>query len=69
MQPNATAVDDLAVFPFLTTKQISTIPKVQLPLYLTKAADNDSSIDALSGGRFGLSITKGAIDTTLFGCI
>ena len=47
MQPNAAAVDDLAAFPFLNTQTILDDLKAELPLYLAKAADVDSSIDAL----------------------
>jgi hypothetical protein len=47
MQPNTAAVDDLAAFPFLNTQTILDDLKAELPLYLAKAADVDSSIDTL----------------------
>ena len=47
MQPNAAAIDDLAVFPFLNNQGILDDLKAEPPLYLAKAADIDLSIDAL----------------------
>jgi hypothetical protein len=55
MQPNAAAIDDLAVFPFLNNQGIVDDLKAELPLYLAKAADIDSSIDALDWWKMNMN--------------
>ena len=55
MQPNAAAVDDLAVFPFLNNQTILNDLKVELPLYLAKAADTHSSINALEWWKMNMN--------------
>ena len=44
MQPNANAIDDLAVFPFLNDPALLSQLKVELPEYLGKAEDVSSSV-------------------------
>ena len=51
MQPNAAAVDDLGAFPFLNTRAILDDLKTELPLYLAKAADVDTSVDPINWWR------------------
>ena len=51
MQPNAASIDDLAVFPFVNNQAILDDLKAELPLYLAKAADTDSSFEALDWYR------------------
>ena len=46
MQPTALCIDSLTVFPFFCTEEIETL-KSELPLYLSKVGDLDSSIDPL----------------------
>ena len=47
MQPNAASIDELAVFPFLNNQGVLDDLKAELPLYLAKASDVDSSINTL----------------------
>ena len=54
IQPNAAAVGDLAVFPFLNNQAILNDLKAELPLYLAKAADTDSSVDALEWWKINM---------------
>ena len=46
MQPTALCIESLTVFPFFCTEEIDTL-KSKLPLYLSKVADLNSSIDPL----------------------
>ena len=46
MQPDAASLDCLSAFPFFKAQEIELL-KAELPLYLAKTADLDSSIDSL----------------------
>ena len=50
MQPTALCIDFLTVFPFFCTEEIETL-KSELPLYLSKVANLDSSIGPLKWWR------------------
>ena len=51
MQPNTAAVDDLSAFPFLNSQAILDDLKTELPLYLAKAVDVDSSVSVMDWWR------------------
>ena len=47
MQPSASSLESLKVFPFFDSQEELETLKAELPAYLAKAADVDSSIDPL----------------------
>jgi len=47
MQPDATAIDNLNIFPFLNSKSALDGLKAELPTYLTKSADVDPNFSCV----------------------
>ena len=51
MKPDASTVDTLQAFPFLTSPQLLDGLKQELPTYMAKAVDVGTDLNYLPGGR------------------
>ena len=59
MQPDATAVDNLKVFPFLDAKSVLDQLKDELPTYLVKSVDIDPNLSCLEWWKLNESPLPG----------
>ena len=55
MQPTASSINALSIFPFLSSPQIISELKEELPLYLSKSTDVDSSFSSVEWWRLNSS--------------
>jgi len=51
MQPDATTIDNLNIFPFLNSKSVLDSLKAELTTYLAKSADVDPNLAVSNGGN------------------